>query len=92
MDIDANIIGRNGYNFLRQTKVIADKDKSELTLTERDELLKKLLGMSADVLMNLHTSGKYDDRNVFLSVLYSSIIAYINNTDLNKYIKISHNN
>lgn len=97
MEIDINEIGRNGYKLLQSTKVITEKDVRELSIKERKELVAKIESMCADVLYkkvteknenNFENIHKYN----FLIFLYSSIISYLENTDLNKFISIKPKN
>ena len=86
MNIDLNDLGRNCYNELRKSKAIPDKDKSELTLTERKEIINTLHKSILESIKNYDTDiHKYG----FMIFFYSSILNYIDNTDLNKYISFS---
>lgn len=90
MDMDLNEIGRQAYKMLKNMKVIPDKDKSELSLKEREELTNKLQDMLNNSVSKLRKdpSHKYE----FLSYLYLSVILFLDNADLNKYIKITEKN
>ena len=86
-DIDINQIGRQGYKMLQSMHIIGDKDKKDLTLKEREELIKNLyehLNMSI-VKCGQDRNQKYE----FLSFLCITVILYLDNLDLNKFIKIS---
>lgn len=88
MDIDVNEIGRQSYKLLRDSKVIPDKDKTDLTFKERDEIVNLLY----DKLETSISKSKIKDnahKYEFLSYVYLSVILYLDNTDLNKFIKIS---
>jgi len=87
MDIDLNVIGKSGYNELRKTNLVPDKDKKDLTLTERKSILDNLNKLQHNLLEKHEDYSK--DKYNFLMFLYASIICYIDNTDLNKFIKIS---
>ena len=84
MNIDLNEIGRCGYKMLRNGGVIPDKDKKDLTFDERSEIISKL---------QHHISKAYTipdkDKSNFKSFLYSAVLCYVDNTDLNKYLKMS---
>ena len=41
-EIDLNQIGKQAYKMLRNINLIPDKDKSDLTLTERENVLNDL--------------------------------------------------
>ena len=87
MDIDINQIGRQGYKMLQSMHVIGDKEKKDLTLKEREEIIKNLyehLNM-AIIKCGQDRKHKYE----FLSYLYISVILYLDNLDLNKFIKMS---
>lgn len=87
MDIDINEIGRQGYKMLQSMHVIGDKEKGDLNLKEREEIIKNLyehLNMSISK-CSIDRIHKYE----FLSYLYLSVILYLDNLDLNKFIKIS---
>lgn len=86
MDIDANEFGRSGYKFLRENKVIPDKDKKDLTFKEVEDIVGKLQNMIMNAI-NDHQKDK--NKYNFLSYLYISVICYLENTDLNKYVKMS---
>jgi len=88
MDLDMNEFGRAGYNFLRENKAIPDKDKKDLTFEES----KKIVDNLRDMLIACVNNPNHDiDKNKynFMGYLYMSVICYIDNTDLNKYAKIS---
>lgn len=89
MNIDVNEIGRNGYKLLRSMKVIPDKSKKDLTLNETEELINTLYEILNSTILKIRTvqSRKYE----FLSYLYLSVILYLDNMDLNKYISIEAN-
>jgi len=97
MDIDINEIGRNGYKLLQSNGVVPEKEVKELSIKERKELVAKIESMCADVLYRKVTE-KNENRfeNIhkynFLIFLYSSIITYLENTDLNKFINIKPKN
>jgi len=90
MNIDLNEVGRFGYNLLRKNKVILDKDKKDLSLNEREEIINNLYKSLYGALdkSKEDTNHKYE----FMAYLYLSVILYINNADLNKYIKMSPTN
>ena len=67
MDIDANVIGRNAYTLLRANKVIPDKDKKDLTLTERKSVLKTVGNLMANLLANENETNK-DNSNYFFYI------------------------
>ena len=97
MDIDINEIGRNGYKLLQSTGVISEKDTKDLSIKERKEMVAKIESMCADVLYKKVTEKNENDfKNIhkynFLLFLYSSIIAYLDTTDLNKFINIKSKN
>lgn len=88
MNIDLNVIGRYSYNELRKQKAVPDKDKMELTLNERKEIVNTLHKSIAECVKKYDTDiHKYG----FMIFFYSSVLNYIDNTDLNKYISISLN-
>ena len=88
-DLDLNEIGRASYKMLINTGSIPNKDKSELTLIERNNLINDLTNKLKKSVNKLNEDNhKYE----FLSYLYLSTIMYLNNADLNKYIKISTKN
>lgn len=89
-EIDLNQIGKQTYKMLRDMKLIPDKDKSDLTLTERENVLNDLQEKLNSMMPKLRQvpSHKYE----FLCYLYLSVILYLDNADLNKYIKISVKN
>ena len=86
-DIDINEIGRQGYKMLQNMHIIDEKEKKDLTLKEREEIIKNLYEH-----LNMAITKCGQDRNhkyEFLSYLYLSVILYLDNLDLNKFIKIS---
>ncbi len=86
MNIDLNEIGKHSYNELRKNKTIPDKDKSELTLTERKSIINTLHKSI------IESIKKYDEdihKYGFMIFFYSSILNYLDNTDLNKYLSLS---
>ena len=88
VDIDINEIGRYAYKTLQNLNVIPNKDKMDLSLKERENIVNLLydkLSISIEKSKIVDKEHKYE----FLSYLYISVILYLNNTDLNKYIKIS---
>ena len=87
MDFDLNEVGRYGYKLLQQMHIIGEKDKQDLTLKEREEVIKNLYDhLNISILKCREIpSHKYE----FLSYLIICVICFLNNTDLNKYIKIS---
>lgn len=86
MDFDLNEVGRHGYKMLQQMHIIGEKDKQDLTLKEREEVINNLYEHLKFILKCRQTpSHKHD----FLSYLIICVICFLNNTDLNKYIKIS---
>jgi len=87
--VDANILGRFGYDLLRKQNVIKDKDKNDLSFQEIKDVLEMLKAIIRKNLNELKDDSKLNDKNVFSLVLYSSILAYVNNTDLNKYVNYS---
>ena len=42
MDFDLNEVGRQGYKMLQQMHIIGEKDKQDLTLKEREEVINNL--------------------------------------------------
>lgn len=91
MNVDLNEIGRNSYNELRRNKTIPDKDKLDLTLSERKNIINTLHKCILESIKKYDTDiHKYG----FMIFFYSSVLSYIDNTDLNKYIslKIKENN
>ena len=93
MDIDINEIGRNGYKLLQSSGVIPKKETRDLTSNERVELVAKIESMCADILYKKVTEKNENNyENIhkynFLLFLYSSIISYLDITDLNKFINI----
>ena len=84
--VDANILGRFGYKLLREKNIIKNKDKGDLTFQESKDILEMLKDIIQKNLNELTDNSKFDDKNVFSLVFYSSILAYVNNTDLNQYI------
>lgn len=86
MNIDLNEIGRYSYNELRKSKSIPDKDKMDLTLSERksivDTLQKCILEKIKTYSDDIHKSG-------FMIFFYASVLNYIDNTNLNNYISFS---
>lgn len=84
--LNLNNIGQYAYNELRKNKVIPDKDKMDLTLTERKDIINTLHKCILQCVKNydtdIHKSG-------FMLFFYSSVINYVDNTDLNKYISLS---
>lgn len=87
--VDANILGRFGYDLLRKQNVIKDKDKNDLSFQEIKDVIEMLKAIIRKNLNELKDDSKLNDKNVFSLVLYSSILAYVNNTDLNKYVNYS---
>lgn len=87
--IDLNNIGRHSYSELRKNKTIVDKDKSDLTLTERKKIV-DILRMRIQECINKYETDihKYG----FMIFFYTSVLNYIDNTDLNKYISFSLKN
>lgn len=82
--IDANEIGRSGYKLFRETAVIPDKDKHDLSFTEVAEITKSLRN-------RLKECTKYaakSKQNMFNCFLISAVIAYLNNCDLNLFMQI----
>ena len=97
MDIDINEIGRNGYKLLQSNGVIPNKESIELSISERKEVVAKIESMCADVLYRKVTEkneSKFENihKYNFFIFLYSSIIAYLDNTNLNKFINIKPKN
>jgi len=84
--VDANILGRFGYKLLREKNITKNKDKGDLTFQESKDILDMLKDIIQKNLNELTDNSKFDDKNVFSLVFYSSILAYVNNTDLNQYI------
>lgn len=84
--IDLNELGRYGYNLLRKSKVIPDKDKIELSFEERDKIIYTLNKLISDLLTK---KDENKDKFNFLTFLYSSIKCYVDNTDLNKFIGLN---
>lgn len=89
MRIDSNTLGRYGYILLKEKGVIENKDKSELTFKDSAIVKELLLGLIENNLNEVKESKLYSDKNLFSLVFYSSILAYVNDTDLNKYITLS---
>lgn len=82
--IDANEIGRSGYNLFRETAMVPDKDKHELTFKEITDTTK-------DLRNRLKECTKYASKskqNMFNCFLISAVIAYLNNCDLNLFMQI----
>lgn len=89
MNIDLNEIGRHSYNELRKNDTIPDKDKLDLTLKERKSIVNTLHKCILESIKKYDTDiHKYG----FMIFFYSSILAYIDNIDLNKYISFSLKN
>mgnify|MGYP007056157776 CR=1 FL=1 len=87
--IDLNEIGKHCYSQLRLSKTIPDKDKSELTLTERKNIINTLQKSILESIKKYDTDiHKYG----FMMMFYVSILNYIDNTDLNKYLVLSVKN
>ena len=87
--LNLNNIGQYAYNELRKSNVIPDKDKKDLTLTERKDIINTLHKCI------LQCVKRYDDdihKSGFMLFFYSSVLNYIDNTDLNKYISLTVNN
>ena len=89
-NIDLNEIGRKAYSMLRSMKVVPDKDKSELTPAEIEELTNSLQEKLNSSISKLRDDVKH--KYEFLSYLYLSVILYLDNMDLNKYITLSVKN
>lgn len=86
MDIDANEIGRRGYEFLCNSGLIPDVSKKDLTIKQREKVVEIIKNVQKKLFTN---DEENKDKTNFLMFLYSSVICYIENTDLNKYLKIS---
>ena len=87
--IDLNNIGRHSYSELRKNKTIPDKDKGDLTLTERKNIVNTLHKCIQESINKYDTDmHKYG----FMIFFYASVLNYIDNTDLNKYISFSVKN
>ena len=87
--IDLNELGRYGYNLLRKSKVVPDKEKLDLSFEERDKILNTLNKLISDLIIK---KDENKDKTNFLVFLYSSIKCYIDNTDLNKFISLNIKN
>ena len=86
--IDANEIGRAGYKLFRDTAVVPDKDKSDLSFAELSETTKSLRNKLKEC---VKYAGK-SRQNMFNCFLTSAVIAYINNCDLNFFMQIHEKN
>jgi len=85
-NIDLNEIGRQSYKLLCKEGGLPNKEKSEMTLEERVNLVNHLTKMLKDSIEKIKKDrNKYE----FLSYLYMSVILYLDDLDLNKYLKIS---
>ncbi len=89
MNLDLNELGRYSYNELRKSKSIPDKDKMDLTLTERESIVNTL---HKSLLESIKNYDKDIHKYGFMIFFYASILNYIDNTDLNKYITFSIKN
>jgi len=89
MRIDSNTLGRYGYSFLKQKEIIPNKEKKDLTFKEINNIKNTLVDLIKKNLDEVGTAQNPEDRNLFSLVFYSSILAYVNNTDLNKFITLS---
>ena len=87
--IDLNELGRYGYNLLRKSKVVPDKEKLDLSFEERDKILNTLNKLISDLIIK---KDENKDKTNFLVFLYSSIKCYVDNTDLNKFIGLNIKN
>lgn len=90
MDFDLNEVGRQGYKMLQQMHIIGEKDKQDLTLKEREEVINNLynhLNMSI-----LKCRETLSHKHEFLSYLIICVICFLDNTDLNKYVKVTEKN
>ena len=88
-NIDLNEIGRHGYDEFRKRGVIIDKEKTDLTFKEREEIVNSL---QKSILSSMK---KYDEdihKYSFMIYLYSAIICFVNDTNLNKYLSLSLKN
>jgi hypothetical protein len=89
MRIDSNTLGRYGYAFLKQRDIIPNKEKTELSFKEIDNIKNTLVDLIKKNLEEVDNTKTPTDKNIFSLVFYTSILAYVNNTDLNKFITLS---
>ena len=82
--INANEIGRSGYKLFRETAMVPDKDKRDLSLSEIAETTKNLRNRLKEC---TKYAGK-SKQNMFNCFLISAVIAYLNNCDLNLFMHI----
>ena len=84
---DLNEIGRYAYKMLQDMNIIPKKEKSELTLKEREKIVDKLKEKLIFACRNW-PSQKYE----FMSYIYVCVSLYLDNIDLNKYLSIKLKN
>lgn len=82
--IDANEIGRTGYKLFRETAMVPDKDKHELSFKEIADTTRCLRNKLKECTKYAATSKQ----NMFNCFIISAVIAYLNNCDLNLFMKI----